>query len=98
MLKFLFLKLFFTVLFIFWCLWNIEGLLLSIIDSSHFLFEMTIVFFIYILPVLIILFFLSLSLRKSETKWQRVIGNIGLVVVVLDLLINVIAFIWNLIS
>ena len=70
---------------------------MSLIENSQFLFAQTIVFFIYILPALILLTLLSLSLRKSEIKWQKVLGSIGILVVVVDLVVNVIAFIWNLI-
>ncbi|MBI1866506.1 MAG: hypothetical protein HYS02_01930 [Candidatus Staskawiczbacteria bacterium] len=91
------LKVFVVILLILWSIWNVVDLFSSAISGYDFLFGQVIVFSIYIFPTIIILSFFSLSLKKSEVKWQRILGNIGLGTVVVDILVNITAFIWNLI-
>lgn len=91
-------NIFITFFLIVWCIVNIGDLTSSLFDDYDFLFAQTIVFGILILPSLIILTFLSLPLKKSQIKWHRVLGTIGIGVVIVDILVNIVAFIWNLIG
>jgi len=78
---------------IFLSTWLFFGIFDSLsVENSYFLL---VGFFVaYFIP-LIFLVILSLSLKDSEIKWQRVLGIIGICVVVFDLAINIIAFGWH---
>lgn len=65
--------------------------LMSVLRGDNFLFALYIGSF-YLIVIFILLILLSLSLRKSEIKWQKVLGNIGIFVVAADLVVNAIAF------
>ena len=73
--------------------WDAIDTLILASREGTFLYALVIGFFVYLLWLNIILIVLSYSLKKSEIKWQRIIGIIGIFVAVLDLLVNIVAFI-----
>lgn len=68
--------------------------LMSILEGNIFLYALVIGFLVYLLWLNIILALLSLPLIKSGVRWQRILGILGISVVVLDLFINIALFIW----
>ena len=86
----------FTLLIIAFIFWDdITGSLELMIRHERFLYVQYVGLFFYV-PLLAVLTYLSLSLKKSEIKWQKTLGIIGIYIVILDLIVNLIAFVWNL--
>jgi len=87
-------KNFITVFFIGLLIVDATDKLILILKREYFLFALYIGSF-YLIAIFILLISLSLSLRKSEIKWQKVLGSIGIFIVIVDLVVNIMAFIWN---
>ena len=72
-------------------------ILQSIIKNNPYLYVL-VIGTLFRFPLLSILTFFSLILKKSEVRWQKIIGVTGLLIVILDVLVNLGALILGLIK
>ena len=75
-------------LLIAWCLLDIYSVL-QITD----LFELVVGFFVATFIPLVILFLVSVSLKKSSKDWQKIVAFTGILISVATLMVNIVMFI-----
>lgn len=86
---------FFIFLFSGFLLFDAYDSFQSIIQDVGFMFELVMSLWIRI-PLLLVLFLLSRYFKNVEILWQKTLGYIGLIAVVANILVSIVAFIWNL--
>ena len=76
-----------------WCVFDFFG----VIQVTN-TYELLVGFILLLLPFILALFYLSFSLKKDGSGWQKKIAIAGIYVGILSLIINVIVFIFDFIS
>jgi hypothetical protein len=86
-------KIFFVSLLIIWCFLNIYDIYQSLKFGGDFLYAFVLTFIPFVLVPCIILFFLSISLKKNAFGWKKNLGIVGIFTVIITFIVNVSAFI-----